>query len=412
MVCAFVRSMLNYQPGEIWLLVSTALVFFMQAGFLCLEAGAVRQKNSVNVAIKNFVVEILTSCAFFTCGYALMFGDSWRGVVGAAAPALLGLPQDKLLHFLFQMVFCGTAATIVSGAVAERLRFLPFLLESAVLSAFLYPLFGHWAWAGGWLAVIGYHDFAGSSVVHLMGAGVGLTGVLLLGPRRGRFVEGKPRAIQGDNLILSALGTFILFFGWIGFNGGSAPFGHATGLIVANTVLAGCFAGMVAMMSSWLTRGVADVGMIMNGTLGGLVAITACADTVPLQGAPVIGMLAGLTVHAATWALERLEIDDAVGAVPVHGACGLLGILATPLFCSASALSAQIQTYHMSSRWDWLGVQALGAVACMAVSMGGGVLTWLFIGKLTALRVSAEGEEVGMNYSEHRLANDPSGARS
>jgi len=309
------------------------------------------------------------------------------------------------------MVFCGTAATIVSGAVAERLRFLPFLLESAVLSGFLYPLFGHWAWGGGWLASIGYHDFAGSSVVHLMGAGVGLTGILLLGSRKGRFVDGKPREIQGDNLILSALGTFILFFGWIGFNGGSAPFGHSTGLIVTNTVLAGCFAGMVAMMSSWLTRGVADVGMIMNGTLGGLVAITACADMVPLQSAPVIGMLAGLAVHGSTWALEKLEIDDAVGAIPVHGACGLLGILATPVFCGSAALNAQLQNFHMSSRWDWLGVQALGSVACLAVSMGGGILTWLAIGKLTRLRVSAEGEEIGMNYSEHRLVNESIGSQ-
>ena len=245
---------------DIWLLTSTALVFFMQAGFLCLEAGSVRHKNSVNVAMKNFVVEILTTCTYFTCGYAIMFGPSWRGVFGMDAPALANLDPSRVLHFLFQAVFCSTAATIVSGAVAERLRFLPFLLESAVLSAFLYPIFGHWVWGGGWLARIGYHDFAGSSVVHLMGAGVGLAGIVILGPRRGRFVNGTAKTIPGDNLIIAALGTFILMLGWIGFNGGSAPFGPQTGTIVANTLIAGCFAGMTAMSSSWLTRGVADIG--------------------------------------------------------------------------------------------------------------------------------------------------------
>lgn len=395
--------MSTIQPGDIWLLVATALVFFMQAGFLCLEAGAVRGKNSVNVAIKNFVVEILTTCAYFTCGYALMFGLSWKGVLGVDAPALMNVPPDRVLHFLFQMVFCGTSATIVSGAVAERLRFLPFLLSSAVMAGLLYPLYGHWVWGGGWLARMGYHDFAGSSVVHIVGAGVGLAGILLLGARKGRFVDGKARPIAGDNLILSALGTFILMFGWIGFNGGSAPFGAATGTIVANTLLAGCFAGMIAMGSSWMTRGVADVGLIMNGTLGGLVAVTACADVIPLQSAPVVGILAGLTVHFATWLLEHLQVDDAVGAIPVHGACGLLGIIITPLFCSTTALQAHLATTHLSSRWDWLGVQVLGAVAAAGVSVMGGLLTWKLIGKLTSLRVSSEGEDIGMNFSEHRL---------
>jgi Amt family ammonium transporter len=390
-------------PRDIWLLVSIALVLFMQAGFLCLEAGAVRSKNSLNVAIKNFVVEILTTCAFFTCGYALMFGVSWKGVLGIDAPALMNVGPERILPFLFQMVFCGTAATIVSGAVAERLRFLPFLLSSTVMASLLYPLYGHWVWGGGWLSRMGYHDFAGSSVVHIMGAGVGLAGILLLGPRKGRFANGKTQPMAGENLILSALGTFILFFGWIGFNGGSAPFGLMTGTIVANTLLAGCFAGMTAMSSIWITRGIADVSLIMNGTLGGLVAITACADLVPLQAAPLIGILAGLAVHAATWALERFEIDDAVGAVPVHGACGLLGILATPLFCTKAALATKLAASPLTSRVDWLGVQALGAIVCMGVAVGGGFLTWILIGKLTSLRVSSEGEDIGMNFSEHRL---------
>lgn len=389
--------------SDIWLLTSTALVLFMQAGFLCLEAGSVRHKNSVNVAIKNFVVEILTTCTFFAIGYAIMFGPTWRGVVGLGAPALADLPQDKVLHFLFQMVFCSTSATIVSGAVAERLRFLPFLLESALLSAFLYPLFGHWAWADGWLARIGYHDFAGSSVVHLMGAGVGLAGIVLLGARQGRFVNGQARTIPGDNLIVSALGTFILVLGWVGFNGGSAPFGPQTGTIVLNTLLAGCFAGMTAMSTSWVTRGVADIGLMMNGTLGGLVAVTASADMIPIQAAPVVGILAGIATHAATWSLEKLRLDDAVGAIPVHGACGLLGILATPLFCGTPALAAHLSAHHLSSRLDWFGVQCIGAAACLALSLAGGFLTWLVVGRFTSLRVSPDAERIGMNFSEHRL---------
>jgi len=389
--------------SDLWLLTSTALVFFMQAGFLCLEAGSVRRKNSVNVALKNFVVGILAICAFFVIGYAIMFGPSWRGVVGMDAPALAGLDQDKILHFLFQVVFCSTAATIISGAVAERLRFLPFLLESAFLASVLYPLFGHWVWNDGWLARIGYHDFAGSSVVHMMGAGVGFAGIVLLGPRKGRFVNGRAVTIPGDNLILSALGTFILMMGWIGFNGGSAPLGPQTGLIVANTLVAGCFAGLTAMSTSWVTRGVADVGLMMNGTLGGLVAVTASADMIPLQAAPVVGILAGLATHAATWALEKLLLDDAVGAIPVHGACGLLGILVTPLFCGSTALAAHLPAHHLASRLDWFGVQCIGAAACLALSMAGGFLTWLVIGRFTSLRVTADAERVGMNFSEHRL---------
>ena len=396
-------AMPTSNPSDIWLLTSTALVLFMQAGFLCLEAGAVRRKNSVNVAMKNFAVEILTTCTFFTVGYALMFGPTWHGLAGLGLPALADLDEGRTLHFLFQMVFCSTSATIVSGAVAERLRFMPFLLESAFLSTFLYPLFGHWVWGDGWLARLGYHDFAGSSVVHLMGAGAGLTGIVMLGPRIGRFEDGKPRAIPGDNLIVSSLGTFILCFGWIGFNGGSAPFGPHTGTIVANTLLAGCFAGMTAMSSSWVARGVADVGLIMNGTLGGLVAVTASADVIPIQAAPIVGILAGLTTHAATWALERLRLDDAVGAIPVHGACGLLGILATPLFCGADALHAHLTNSGLATRLDWLVVQIFGAASCLALSIVGSWLAWLLIARITPLRVTADAERVGMNFSEHRL---------
>ncbi|MCB9496897.1 MAG: ammonium transporter [Fibrobacteria bacterium] len=392
--------------ASLWLLVSTGFVLFMQAGFLCLEAGSVRRKNSVNVAMKNFVVEILTTCTFFTIGYAIMFGGTWKGIFGVSAPALGGIPKEELFQFLFQAVFCSTSATIVSGAVAERLRFLPFLLQTALLSAFLYPLFGHWVWGQGWLSSMGYHDFAGSSVVHLMGAGAGLSGIVLLGPRRGRFVDGKVRNLGGSNLIIAALGTFILIVGWIGFNGGSAPFGMQTASIVANTLLAGCFAGLTAMSSTWITRGIADPILMMNGTLGGLVAITACADIVPLQAAPLLGVAAGLATHGATWALERLQLDDAVGAIPVHGACGILGILATPLLASGETLASHLAAHPLTSRLDWFGIQCVGVVACLAVSVGGGFLAWIAIGRFAPLRVSPDAEQLGMNFSEHRLEEE------
>lgn len=393
---------------EVWLLVATGLVFFMQAGFLCLEAGAVRKRNSVNVAMKNFIVELVSTITFATIGFALLFGASQGGWIGWAPPLLQGLDGHALLQFLYQAVFCGTAATIVSGAVAERLRLFPFVLESAFLCAFLYPLFGHWVWGGGWLSQWGYKDFAGSSVVHLMGAGVALAGVLVLGPRQGRFGQsGEVGPIPASDLVLSSLGTFILMLGWIGFNGGSAPFGEATGRIVANTLLAGCFAGVAAMLSSWSLRGVSDIGLILNGTLGGLVAITASADIVPLAATPVVGIAAGLLVHGGTVLLERLRLDDAVGAIPVHGACGVLGILAVPLFATDAAVASQFLSHpENASRLHWLGIQALGASACLLVSVTGGFLIWKVVSLITRLRVSQDGETVGMNYSEHRI-NDP-----
>lgn len=392
---------------EVWLLVAAGLVFFMQAGFLCLEAGAVRRRNSVNVAMKNFIVELVSTITFAVLGFGFMFGASQGGLVGWAPPLLQGLDGHVLLNFLYQAVFCGTAATIVSGAVAERLRFLPFVLESAFLCAFLYPVFGHWAWGGGWLSQLGYKDFAGSSVVHLMGAGVALAGVFALGPRQGRFGEsGEVGAIPASDLVLSSLGTFILILGWIGFNGGSAPFGEATGRIVANTLLAGCFAGVTAMLSSWALRGVSDIGMILNGTLGGLVAITASADVVPVVATPVIGIAAGLLVHGSTVLLERWRIDDAVGAIPVHGACGVLGVLSVPLFATPRAVAEQFLAHpELSSRLHWLAVQALGVAACLVVSVGGGFAVWKLVSVFTRLRVSHDGEAVGMNFSEHRIAD-------
>jgi ammonium transporter, Amt family len=390
---------------DAWLLVSTALVFFMQPGFLCLEAGSVRRKNSVNVAMKNFIVELVSTTAFFAVGYSLMFGQSLSGWIGTPSFLLVGIKDRELYVFMFQAVFCGTAATIVSGAVAERLRFLPFVLESSLLCAFIYPLFGHWAWGGGWLSRLGYHDFAGSSVVHLMGASIAFAGVLVLGPRRGRYdSSGKPREIPAADLVVASLGTFILFFGWIGFNGGSAPFGDATARIVCNTLLAGCFGGLTCMLTSQAVTGTSSIGLILNGCLGGLVAITANADVVPVQASPVVGIMAGVAVHLASVLLDRIRLDDAVGALPVHGVCGILGVLCVPLFASADAQAAHFAATGLS-RSGWLGIQALGAGACALTGIVGGLIVWKGTGLFTPLRVSPEGEEAGMNFSEHRLGD-------
>lgn len=234
-----------------WTLFAGALVLLMQAGFACLEAGAVRHKNSVNVALKNVVDFCAAAAGFFVVGYGLMFGASHGGMVGSPHwfLAVPGGGEPDYVKFFFQVTFCGTAATIVSGGIAERCRFLPYLLVSIVVSILIYPLFGHWVWGGGWLSVRGYHDFAGSSVVHMVGAGVTLAGIQVLGPRLGRFTaDGRARALPSSSMPMMALGVLILLFGWIGFNGGSGPLGASSGLIIVNTLMAACFGGLGALL--------------------------------------------------------------------------------------------------------------------------------------------------------------------
>jgi len=401
---------------SLWTLLCAALVLFMQAGFCCLEAGSVRQKNSINVAVKNVVDLCISFPAFFVIGYALMFGSDWFGLVGTPVPLLMNLDSGELTGFLYQAAFCATAATIVSGGVAERCRFMPYLMVSAGVSLIIYPLFGHWVWGGGFLGRIGYHDFAGSSVVHIVGAGVTLAGVQVLGPRQGRFApDGRSLPIPPSSMPMVALGVMILMLGWIGFNGGSAPLGRSTPEIVTCTLLAACFGGTGAMLLGWALRGLAQVDLVFNGLLGGLVAITAGADAVGIQAASAIGFLGGLSVVLGSWALERLELDDAVGAVPVHGVAGAVGILATGLFARSSVLAALDL-----DRFEFVAVQCLGLCVCLAWSYYGGWVLWNAIGAFTQLRVGELEERLGMNFSEHQLpvshgdpfATEPSGLRA
>lgn len=384
-----------------WLLLCTALVLFMQAGFTVLEAGTVRHKNSINVAIKNVVTLVLAVPAFYIIGYSLTFGVDRLGLYGEPVMVLANKTNADYAHFAYQAMFCATAATIVSGAVAERLRFLPYVISTVVTCALIYPLFAHLAWGGGYLAQKGYHDFAGSSCVHTVGAAVSLAGVLVLGPRNGRFgPDGKPRPVPASSMPLVALGVCILIFGWVGFNGGSAPLGATSALIITNTILAACFGGLGALLSTWAYRGLAAVDLILNGILGGLVAITASADVVTLHAAALIGILGGIAVVIVTELLERFQIDDAVGAIPVHGGAGVTGILCVAAFASEEKLAAVGHT-----RLEMLEVQATGIGICIAWAFGVGYIVWWLIGRLVALRVGPVEENIGLNFSEHQVAN-------
>jgi ammonium transporter, Amt family len=392
---------LSAQVQTLWTITSAALVFFMQAGFCCLEAGSVRHKNSINVAIKNVADLCISLPAFFVVGYALMFGADRFGLYGKPTLFLAGSQPQELTAFLFQAAFCATSATIVSGGVAERCRFLPYVLITLAVSLLIYPLFGHSVWGNGLLARIGFHDFAGSSVVHMLGAGVTLAGIQVLGPRAGRFdADGKPRAVPASSMPMVALGVMILMLGWIGFNGGSAPLGETTATILANTLLAACFGGLAALLSTWAYGGLAAVELILNGLLGGLVAITACADVVNLPSACLVGGLGGVSVVLGCKLLERLQLDDAVGAVPVHGIAGLVGILSTALFASEASLATAGLT-----RLSSLGVQALGALTCALWSYLLGLCVWMLVRRVAPLRIGPVEETVGMNFSEHHVTS-------
>ena len=387
---------------NLWTVVAASLVLFMQAGFCFVEAGSVRTKNNINVAVKNIIDLCATGATYFLVGYSFMFGATSFGLIGEPDVLLQNLPADDWLSFLFQFTFCATAATIVSGAIAERCRFLPYVLVSLAIGVFIYPVFGHWVWGGGWLSDLGFHDFAGSSVVHMVGGAVGLAGIQVLGPRLGRFgADGSSKPFPASSMPQVAVGVVILTFGWIGFNGGSASFGQDTPIIIVNTLLAACFGGLSAMLFTWANRGLAGIEVILNGVLGGLVAVTACADVItPLASMPV-GLVGGLAVVGGTSLLERLQLDDAVGAVPVHLIAGAVGVLLTPLVMIPEAVPE-------NGRIASLGVQAIGVLACFVWAYGLGLLVWWIVGRISPLRVGKIEEKVGLNYTEHQVP-DPLG---
>lgn len=402
--------MVNFD--SLWLVMCTMLVLLMQAGFLALESGLTRAKNNINVAIKNLTDFSITTVIFWAFGFALMFGATQGGVFGSTnfLPSAAGLTTETLVFLLFQITFCGTTVTILSGATAERIPFTTYMFVSVVVGGLIYPVFGHWAWNGinlgvntGWLGVLGFVDFAGSTVVHSMGGWISLALLLIIGPRTGRFPkDGQPRKIQGSNLPLSSLGVILLWVGWFGFNGGSnLAFDETVPLIITNTVLAGS-AGLVgAILTSFILNRKVIADYALNGSLAGLVAVTANANAVTLGAALLIGLIAGTLMLFATNLLERYRIDDAVGAIPVHLAGGIWGTLAVGLFADPTLIETGL------SRGAQIGVQSLGIG--MGFLWGFGVsytVFWLTNKFLFPMRVSAEKEEIGLNISEHEASSD------
>ena len=395
------------QVDQLWVLLCAALVFVMQAGFLCVEAGITRAKNNISVAIKNIADLAIAILFFWLVGYGLMYGASLGGLIGSTGFAFQRLGETSAyVQFIFQAMFCGTAATILAGAVAERCAFRSYILITCVTVVLIYPIFGHWAWAKGpdgtpvgWLGLMGFHDFAGSGVVHALGGGVALAAVLVIGPRDGRFLAtGQPRRFNGSNLPLTMLGVLLLWFGWFGFNGGSAlGLTEQVPALLANTMIAGTAGVLTAMTSSWLIDGKPSVFYSMNGALGGLVAVTAGCDLFTVGEAFLVGAAGGLIVYFGDRRMEALQIDDAVGAVPVHLFCGIWGLLAVALL-GADELAASFGSS--------LGVQLLGSLVLVAWAIALPFALLYTLNIVFPLRVSHHVEQIGLNVGEHGANTD------
>ena len=396
----------------IWILIAAALVFFMQPGFAMVEAGLTRAKNTGNILMKNLMDFAIGSVLFWVLGFGLMFGKDLGGIIGLPDLFSMGdysgtYPSTAFL--IFQTVFCATAATIVSGAMAERTKFISYCLYSAMLSLIIYPISGHWIWGGGWLSQLGFHDFAGSTAVHMVGGVAALVGAKMLGPRIGKFDKnGKPKAILGHNMALVALGVFILWFGWFGFNGGSTLAADGDAIISVSSIfvttnIAAAMAALTVMILSWIKYKKPDVSMTFNGALAGLVAITAGCDAVTPAGALIIGAIAGVVVLFGIEFIEKvLKIDDPVGAIGVHGLCGALGTILVGFFATDGGL-------FYGGGAELLGIQTLGVVSVavyVAITMG---IVFFIIKKTVGLRVSKKEEIHGLDICEHGLVTSFAG---
>lgn len=387
------------QLDTLWIVIAASLVMLMQAGFAALETGLTRAKNSINVAAKNISDFIVAVSIFWLLGYTIMFGASHGGWYGSGDAIEHGSRAKEAAFLLFQATFAGAAVTIVSGAVAERMRFYAYLLTTVVVSIFVYPVVGHWVWnPEGWLAVKGMLDFAGSTVVHGVGAWVGLAGAIMLGARQGRFDEqGKPVPITGHNYMLAIIGVLILIFGWFGFNGGSVL--KASGevaVVIFNTLLGAAFGGVSSFLIALiLGRGVIPIDRLINGIIAGLVSVTASAIWLSPGDAMIMGAIGGVVCFVSERVLlHRFKIDDPVGVVPTHGFAGLWGTLGLVFFVDTSVMPT-------GNLWDQLGVQALGAITVFAWSFGIGLLLFVILNKFNFLRVSLEAEDLGLNVHEH-----------
>jgi Amt family ammonium transporter len=398
--------------NTVWVLVAAFLVFWMQAGFALVEAGLTRAKNTTNILFKNLIDFIFATLAFWAVGYAFMFGSSASGWIGtsgfllAGGEDVAGLPL--MAFWFFQLVFAGTAATIVSGSMSERTQFKSYLVYSFFITAIIYPISGHWIWGGGWLAALpfgaGFKDFAGSTVVHSVGGWLGLMGALALGPRIGKFTkEGKPRLIPGHSITLAVLGVFILWLGWFGFNPGSQLAADGINadiisLVAVNTNIAAAAGGLVAMIVSWLLiTKKPDLSVTLNGVLAGLVAITApCAFVTPVYSI-VIGAVAGVVVVYGAILLEKLKIDDPVSAVPVHLMNGIWGTMAVGIFATENGVSGLIAGNSGQLLSQTIGVLAVAAWCVIT----GAVLFFGILKGIVGLRVSKAEEMEGLDLTEH-----------
>ena len=406
--------------NTIWVLLGAALVFFMQAGFAMCEAGFTRAKNTGNILMKNLMDFCIGTPLYWLFGYGIMFGAG-TALFGWIDPFIMKdyshiLPAGVPLwaYAIFQTVFCATSATIVSGAMAERTKFSAYCIYSAAISLFIYPVSGHWIWGGGWLAEMGFHDFAGSTAVHMVGGVCALVGAKILGPRVGKYgKDGKPRAILGHNLSIAALGVFILWFCWFGFNGASTVGMDSDELIASaslvffNTNLAAAVATLTTMIFTWLRYGKPDVSMTFNAALAGLVGITAGCDAVDPFGAALIGLACGFVIVFAVEFFDKVvKIDDPVGAISVHGVCGCLGTVLTGLFATGGTT---MKGLFYGGGFRFLGIQAIGVLATIAWTAVIIAIVFLIIKKTIGLRADAADEVMGLDRSEHGLVTAYSG---
>ena len=409
-----IMSAVSGQVFAIWFLIGAALVFWMQAGFAMVETGFTRAKNAGNILMKNLMDFCIGTVVFILIGFSLLLGEDLVGFIGKPGfDIFTSYESFDWSSFVFNLVFCATTATIVSGAMAERTKFLSYCVYSAIISALIYPIEAHWIWGGGWLAQLGFHDFAGSCAIHMVGGISALIGAKLLGPRIGKFVTDKNgkvtkvNAFPGHNLPIGCLGVFILWLGWYGFNGAACTSVEQLGSVFLTTTVAPAIATVVCMVFTWVKYGKPDVSMCLNASLAGLVAITAPCDVTDVTGAIIIGAVAGVLVVFGVWLLDyKLHIDDPVGAVAVHCLNGIWGTIAVGLFATPSAPgNDSVIGLFYGGGFQLLGIQFLGFVTVAAWTAVTITITFLIIKATAGLRVSEEEEIVGLDSCEHGLTS-------
>ena len=409
-----IMSAVSGEVFGVWFLIGAALVFWMQAGFAMVETGFTRAKNAGNILMKNLMDFCIGTVVFILIGFSLLLGEDMIGLIGKPGfDIFTNYAEFDWSNFVFNLVFCATTATIVSGAMAERKKFLSYCIYSAVISALIYPIEAHWIWGGGWLAQLGFHDFAGSCAIHMVGGISALIGAKLLGPRIGKFVKDKDgkitkvNAFPGHNLPIGCLGVFILWLGWYGFNGAACTSVEQLGSVFLTTTVAPAIATVVCMIFTWIKYGKPDVSMCLNASLAGLVAITAPCDVTDVTGALIIGAVSGVLVVFGVWLLDyKLHIDDPVGAVAVHCLNGIWGTIAVGLFATTSAPGNDSLTgLFYGGGFKLLGIQLLGFLAVAAWTAVTITITFLVIKAIVGLRVSEEEEIVGLDSCEHGLTS-------